>query len=64
MAYSSLAVFSLVFSHILPPILAFIAIILVITGVIDEKNDFTLFGIALFLIAALTPFLILPFFLS
>lgn len=64
MAYNSLAMFSLVFSHILPPILTFIAVILIITGVIDKKNEYTLFGVALFLIAGLTPFLILPFFLG
>jgi hypothetical protein len=64
MAYSSLAMSSLIFSHILPPILAFIAIILITSGIMDEKNHYTITGIVLFLIAAFSPFVILPFLLA
>lgn len=64
MAYSSLTMSSLLFSHIIPPILAFIGIILIATGIMDRKNRFTILGVALFLAAGITPFIILPFILG
>jgi len=51
---------ALIFSHIIPPILAFIGVVLIITGVMDRKTIYTLAGIVLFLAAGLLPFLILP----
>lgn len=64
MAYSSLVTSSLIFSHILPPILAFIGIILITSGIMDYKNRYILAGIALFFIAGLSPFVILPLILG
>ncbi len=64
MAYSSLVQSSLIFSHILPPILAFIGVIVITTGIMDDKFRQTLMGIGFFLLAALLPFVILPFLLS
>jgi len=51
---------ALIYSHIIPPIFAFIGVILIITGIMDRKTIFTLAGIVLFLAAGLLPFLILP----
>ena len=64
MAYSSLVQSSLLFSHIIPPILAFIGIIIITTGIMDSNNRHTLLGIIIFLIAGLSPFVILPLFLG
>ncbi|TMS42490.1 MAG: hypothetical protein FGO69_04120 [Methanobacterium sp.] len=63
-AYSPLVISSLLFSHIIPPILAFIAMILIITGIMDSNNRRTLAGVLVFLIAGLSPFVILPLFLG
>ena len=51
---------SLLYSHILPPIMAFIGIILLCSGVMDNKRNYTLAGIVIFFGAGLLPFLILP----
>jgi len=51
---------ALIYSHIIPPILAFIGVVLIITGIMDRKTTYTLIGIVLFLAAGLLPFLILP----
>lgn len=64
MAYSSLVESSLIFSHIIPPLLAFIGIIIIATGIMDSKNRYTLIGILIFLIAGISPFVILPLFLG
>ena len=50
---------TLIFSHILPVILGFIGVILMITGIMDNNNQLAKRGIILFIIAAVTPFLIL-----
>jgi predicted membrane channel-forming protein YqfA (hemolysin III family) len=50
---------SLIFSHILPVILGFIAVVLMISGIMDNNNESTKIGIVLFIIAAIMPFLIL-----
>ena len=55
---------SLIFSHIIPPILAFVGIVLIANGIMDRKNLSTLIGIALFLGAAILPFIVLPFILG
>jgi len=55
---------SLIFSHIIPPIMAFVGIVLIANGIMDRKNLFTLVGIALFLGAGILPFLILPLILG
>lgn len=64
MAYTPLVESSLIFSHIIPPILAFIGIIVITTGVLDSNNRYILLGILIFLIAGLSPFVILPIFLG
>lgn len=64
MADGPLIMNSLIFSHIIPPILAFIGVILIATGIMDRKNRYTLMGVALFLAAGMLPFLILPFILG
>jgi cytochrome c oxidase subunit IV len=51
---------ALIYSHIIPPILAFTGVVLIISGVMDRKTTYTLAGILLFLAAGLLPFLILP----
>ncbi|NYB52148.1 MAG: hypothetical protein HVN35_06295 [Methanobacteriaceae archaeon] len=51
---------SLLYSHILPPILAFVAVILICSGIMDRKTNYTIAGIVLFFAAGLLPFLILP----
>ena len=50
---------TLIFSHILPVILGFIGVILMITGTMDNNKQLAKIGIALFIIAATIPFLIL-----
>jgi predicted membrane channel-forming protein YqfA (hemolysin III family) len=63
-AYSPLVESSLIFSHIIPPILAFIGIIMITTGIMDSNNRQTLLGVLIFLIAGLSPFVILPLLLG
>jgi TctA family transporter len=50
----------IIFSHIIPPIMAVISILLIIMGIMDKKNQYTLIGVVLFLVAGILPFLILP----
>jgi hypothetical protein len=52
--------FVIVFSHIIPPIMGFIGIILMCTGIMDKNNQYTLAGIVIFFAAGIIPFLILP----
>ncbi|SCG85058.1 hypothetical protein [Methanobacterium congolense] len=51
---------SLLYSHIIPPILAFIGVLLLCSGIMDRKMNYTLIGMALFFAAGILPFLILP----
>ncbi len=51
--------FIIIFSHILPLILAFFSILLIIDGIMDEQRYISIIGIVLFLIAAIGPFLVL-----
>ncbi|CDG64696.1 MAG: hypothetical protein PWQ15_1540 [Methanobacterium sp.] len=52
---------SILFSHILPPLLAFAGIILLCSGIMDRNKDFTIIGIVMFFAAGLLPFLVLQF---
>ncbi len=54
----------LLFSHIIPPIMAVISVLLLCTGIMDRKTPYTIAGIALFFAGGLLPFLILPFLLG
>jgi len=51
----------LLFSHIIPPILGFFGVLLMISGIMDEENQTAIIGVILFIIAAISPFLILSF---
>lgn len=51
---------SLLYSHIIPPILAFVGVILICIGIMDKKDNYTIGGVALFLAGGILPFLILP----
>lgn len=48
-----------IFSHILPVIFGFIALILIISGSLDENKPKLGLGIALFVIASIAPYIIL-----
>ena len=48
-----------IFSHIIPVILGFFAIILIISGSFDEDKPKLGLGIALFVIACIFPYIIL-----
>ncbi len=50
---------TLIFSHIIPAILGFIGVILLANGIMDDKKELTRIGIIIFVIAAISPFLIL-----
>ncbi len=54
----------LIYSHILPAIIAFFAIILIANGIMDRKMQYAIGGVALFFIAGILPFIILPFVLG
>ncbi|GAA5818834.1 MAG: conserved hypothetical protein [Methanobrevibacter sp. CfCl-M3] len=51
----------IIFSHILPAILGFFSIILMINGVMDRERNIMITGIGIFIIAAILPFIVLPF---
>lgn len=48
-----------IFSHILPVILGFFGILLIISGLLDEKKELWVIGIILFICACIFPFIIL-----
>jgi len=50
---------TLIFSHIIPVILGFFGILLLISGIMDDEEQIALVGIGLFILAAISPFLIL-----
>ncbi len=54
----------ILFSHIIPPIMAVISILLICIGIMDRKNQYPLIGVVLFFAAGILPFLILPFLLG
>ena len=47
------------YSEILPTILAIIGIYLIINGVLDDKREFSIAGVVVFLLAVIVPFVIL-----
>ncbi|MGI6481662.1 MAG: hypothetical protein ACOX08_00100 [Methanobacterium sp.] len=51
---------SLIYSHVIPIILAFIGVILLCTGIMDRKKNYTIAGVVLFFAAGIVPFLVLP----
>lgn len=51
----------LIYSHILPAIIAFFAIILIANGIMDRKMQYAIGGVALFFFAGILPFILLPF---
>ncbi len=51
---------SLLYSHVIPIILAFVGVILLCSGIMDRKKNYTIAGIILFFAAGTLPFLILP----
>ncbi len=55
---------SLLYSHVIPILLAFVGVILLCSGIMDRKKNFTIAGIVLFFAAGTVPFLILPFVLG
>ena len=54
----------LLYSHILPPLFGFVAVLLIASGIMDKKREYTLGGIGLFFIAGILPFLVLPYVLG
>ena len=54
----------IIFSHFLPLILGFLSFLLIINGIMDDKKSVTVLGIAIFLLAAFGPFIILPVYLG
>lgn len=64
MEYSPLVQSSLIFSHIIPPILAFIGIVVITSGIMDSNNRNTILGVVIFLLGGFSPFVILPMILG
>ena len=54
----------LLYSHILPPIMGFFAVMLIASGIMDKKREYMLGGVGLFFAAGLFPFVVLPFVLG
>ena len=50
----------ILYSHVIPPIIAFISILLICSGIMDKKTPYTILGVVLFFAGGLLPFLILP----
>lgn len=50
----------LLFSHVIPAILAFFGILLIANGIMDRRNEYTIGGVVLFFGAGVLPFLVLP----
>lgn len=48
-----------IFSHVIPFVLGFFGIILITRGFMDDENVNLILGIVLFVIACISPFLIL-----
>ena len=48
-----------IFSHIIPVILGFFAVLLIISGALDEDQPKLGLGIALFVIACIFPYIVL-----
>ena len=54
----------IIFSHFLPLILGFLSFLLSINGIMDDQKSVTVLGIAIILLAAFGPFIILPVYLG
>lgn len=54
----------LIFSHVLPALMALLGVILIANGIMDRKNEYTIGGVALFFGAGILPFLLLPMMLN
>ena len=52
-----------IFSHIIPAVLGFFAIILLISGSIDDSNTKLSIGVIMFVIACATPYVVLSYLL-
>lgn len=50
----------LLFTYIIPPLMAFVGIILMSSGIMDNRHYVTALGIIAFLGAAILPFVVLP----
>jgi len=61
---NALASAYLIFSHILPPVIGFFAVLLIASGIMDKKKEYTFLGVGLFFVAGILPFVILPFILG
>lgn len=55
---------SILYSHVLPIVMAFIGVILLSSGIMDRKTNYAIAGIILFFAAGILPFLILPLIVS
>jgi len=54
----------LIYAYIIPPIFGFFAVLLIASGVMDKKLEYTIGGVGLFFAAGILPFLVLPFVLG
>jgi hypothetical protein len=54
----------LIYSHILPAVIGFFGILLIANGIMDRKTQYTIGGVALFFVAGILPFVILPLILG
>jgi uncharacterized protein YtpQ (UPF0354 family) len=54
----------ILYSHIIPPIVAFISVLLICSGIMDRKTPYTILGVLLFFAGGLLPFVVLPFVLG
>ena len=61
---NALASAYLVFSHIIPPVMGFFAVLLIASGIMDKKKEYTFLGVGLFFVGGILPFVILPFILG
>nr|WP_148217876.1 hypothetical protein [Methanothermus fervidus] len=52
------------YSHVIPFILGLIGILLMCTGVMDDKPMYTSLGLIIFFVGGLLPFIILPIILG
>ncbi|AEG17511.1 hypothetical protein [Methanobacterium paludis] len=50
----------ILYSHVIPPLIAFISILIICSGIMDKKTPYTILGILLFFAGGLLPFLVLP----
>ncbi len=64
MVETSLVSGFLLYSHMIPAIFGISGILLIASGIMDNKREYTLGGIGLFLAAGILPFLVLPFVLG